>query len=72
MFTPAQEDNILQGIMLATYVEKLPSKNRAVVCLIIAGFRQEEVARFLGISRTTIGEIYRHSINKLQKHMLAT
>ena len=69
MITPAQEDDVIQRVLLTSHVKKLPAKERAIIGLLMSGYRQEEAANILGISSTAVGNAYRDTLKILQKRL---
>ncbi len=67
MLSSTQEDIILQNIRLHQAVETLDRRSQAVVALISIGFTQMQIARLLGISRTSVGNTYRKARRALRE-----
>ena len=60
------EDGALFNIILQDLIDQLPAKNRAVLGLLTASYTQQEAANLLGISRTSVGNIFRRTISILR------
>lgn len=67
MFDSVEEDEIFGKIMLKQHIHELQEKDQAIIGLISVGYRQEEVAKILGISRQAAGSAYRRILEFLRK-----
>ncbi len=66
MFTSHQDENdVLEIVAAETIINKLSSRRRAIIALITAGYRQADVGKLLGMSRTSVGGIYRETLEYL-------
>lgn len=66
MLNPQQENALLQHIMLKKLVDKMDTRSRAVIALIAAGFTQADTSKLLGISRSSVGSVYRKTLVTLR------
>jgi DNA-directed RNA polymerase specialized sigma subunit len=63
------EDETLLLILIKDYINELPPRRKAIISLIASGYTQEETANILGISRTSVGDIYRDTIRTMQNRL---
>ena len=72
MFTPQMEDEILLSVLLKEQVAKLSLKRKAIIGLLTTGYTQADAAIILGISRTSIGDMYRKTVQYLRTKLTSS
>ncbi len=67
---PDLHRNGLQEIILGQAVDTLPLDQQAVIALDIVGFKQWEISRILGISRTTVWSKKTQALARLKESLV--
>jgi DNA-directed RNA polymerase specialized sigma subunit len=65
------EDQMLLSVEVVRLIARLSDKEKAVIALRNAGFRQKAVADLLGISRASVGLIETGTLTKIRTAFLA-
>ena len=60
------EEETLERVLLQEVVHRLPTKEKVVVVLRLAGYTQQECSEIVGGTRASIGIIHKRALTKLR------